>query len=66
LSKTISCEKRASRRRKAAFERLVPGELDVRDPPWDEDEVDGPVADHLIGDVNVAALGVPGVRDHRA
>ena len=49
---------------KGRLERIVPGELDVRGPARHEHEVDGPVADHLVGDVDVAALGVPGLRRH--
>jgi hypothetical protein len=34
------------------------------DPAGDEDEIDGPLARHLVGDVNVAALGIPGLGRH--
>jgi hypothetical protein len=38
--------------------RLLPVVVDVREQPRDEHEVDRPAADHLIGDVDIAALRV--------
>ena len=38
--------------------RLAPEVLEVRDPAHDEDEVERPVADDLIGDVDLAAARV--------
>ena len=42
--------------------RLLPRHLDVGDPSRDVDQVERSLADDLIGDVDVAALGVPGPR----
>jgi hypothetical protein len=35
--------------------------VEIGDVTGDEDEIDRPVADHLIGDADVAALGVAGL-----
>jgi hypothetical protein len=40
---------------------VVPGQLDVGDPAGNEDEVDRPLADDLVGDVDLAALGISGL-----
>src|SRR5262249_48714601 len=40
--------------------RLLPHQLDVRDPARNVDEVARPLARHLIGDVEIAAPRVPG------
>src|SRR6266550_4318210 len=50
---------------KARRLRLFPQELDVRDPAGDVDEVERPVADDLVGDVDIATLRVSGLRRHR-
>ncbi len=42
----------------------TPSQLDVRHESRHVDEVEGPVADHLIGDRDVAAPGVPGLGLH--
>jgi hypothetical protein len=44
--------------------RIVPGEVDVRDEPRHEDEIERPLAQHLIGDANLAAPGVARVGGH--
>jgi hypothetical protein len=41
-----------------------PRELEVRHVPGDEDEVERPVADDLVGDVDVAAARVAGLGKH--
>jgi hypothetical protein len=46
--------------------RLVPLVLEVRHEAGGIDQVDRTVAEDLIGDVNVAALGVSGSRQHVA
>ena len=58
LSKRISRENEASRRRKRANDGSLPEVLEVRDPAHDEDEVERAVADDLVGDVHVAAARV--------
>ncbi len=47
--------------------RQVPHHLDVRDETGDEEEVEWAVADDLVGDAQLAALGVLGLvlRGHR-
>jgi hypothetical protein len=45
--------------------RVVPHELDVRDPTGHVDEVARSLADDLVGNVHVAALRVAGLRGHR-
>ena len=50
---------------KGGLERVLPGQLEMSDPAGNEDEVDRPVADHLVGDVNVTALGVTSLRNHK-
>ena len=47
--------KATSRRRKDAYFRLLPHQLEMGDPPLDPDEVERPVADDLVSDVEVAA-----------
>ena len=42
--------------------RLLPHHLDVAHPPRDDDEVDRTLTEYLICDVQVAALGVAGLR----
>src|SRR2546430_95989 len=44
--------------------RLLPGVLDVRHPTWDQHEVVGAFAYHLIGDVNVATPSILRLRLH--
>src|SRR5205823_11406522 len=46
--------------------RLLPRQLDVRHPARDEDEIQRPFADDLVGDVDVAAAGEAGLRSHEA
>jgi hypothetical protein len=41
--------------------RILPLVIEVRDEPWDEHEVARSGAQYLIGDVDVAALGVMGL-----
>jgi hypothetical protein len=52
----------AGERRQAPQEcreaRLLPIVVEVREQPRDEDEVDRSAADHLVGDVDIAALRV--------
>ena len=45
--------------------RLLPVLLEVGDEAGEEDEVDRPVAGHLVGDAEVAAAGVADRRAHR-
>jgi hypothetical protein len=40
---------------------VLPDKLDVGDVPGDEDEVEVALAEDLVGDVDVAALRVPGL-----
>ena len=49
-----------------SLSRILPGELDVTHPTGNEDEVDRPLAEDLVGDVDVAALRVPRLGDHPA
>jgi hypothetical protein len=42
--------------------RVLPNELYVMGQTRDEDQVERPFADHLVGDVDVAASGVVGAR----
>jgi hypothetical protein len=51
-----------------AVEWVLPSEIDVRNPARDDDEIERPLADDLIGNVDVAALGVPclGAHQHTA
>ena len=65
LSNRISRENDASRSRNARDPRVLPLQLQVRDEARHEHEVDRPVADDLVGDVDVAALRVAGLRRHR-
>jgi hypothetical protein len=44
---------------------LLPDHLDVRDPARPIDEVERALADHLIGDVDVAASRIASLRLHR-
>jgi hypothetical protein len=39
--------------------------LKVRDPTKDQNQVEGPFADYLVGDVNISALRVPCLDAHR-
>jgi hypothetical protein len=41
---------------------VLPDELDVRDEPGDEDDVELALAEDLVGDVDLAASGVPRLR----
>ena len=43
---------------------LLPGELDVRDEALHPDDVERPVARHLIGDRDITAPRIPGARRH--
>jgi hypothetical protein len=45
--------------------RFAPEVLEVRDPAHDEDDVDGTVTKHLVGDVDVAGKGVVRFGDFR-
>ena len=44
--------------------RLFPRILDVGDPTGNEHQIDVPMAYHLVGDVDVSAFRVSGLRDH--
>src|SRR4051812_26465451 len=44
--------------------RIVPAEVEIGDEARDIDEVEGALAEDLVGDTHVAALGVPGVGRH--
>jgi hypothetical protein len=46
--------------------RRLPVGLYVGYEPWDEHQVEWPLADHLIGDVHVATPGMLGLRRHVA
>ena len=39
---------------------VLPDQLDMREVPVDKDEVEVALAEHLVGDVEVAALRIPG------
>jgi hypothetical protein len=41
---------------------VLPDQLDVRDEPGDEDDVELTLTEYLVGDVDVAASGVLGLR----
>ena len=45
--------------------RIFPKQLDIGDKTRNEDQVEPAAADHLVGDVDIAALGVAGFRRHR-
>ena len=62
LSNRIRRENDARRLQEAREGRLVPEVVEVRDPAHDEDEIDRAVADHLVGDVDVAAARVVRLR----
>src|SRR5207245_2561338 len=51
-------ESRKPMRRRRDF----PEDLKVRDKAWDQDQVKRAIADHLVGDVDIAAFGVAGFR----
>ena len=65
LSKRITRLKAASRLHPVAVERILPGEVHVRDPARDDDEVERSVADDLVGNADVAALGVACLGAHQ-
>jgi hypothetical protein len=44
--------------------RMLPRELEVRNEPRDVCEVEGTVADHLVGDVDARDVRVPGLGRH--
>jgi hypothetical protein len=44
--------------------RIIPIVLNVRNEARNEDEIDRALTEHLIGHVNVAALGVAGLGLH--
>ena len=44
--------------------RLLPGKLDMRHETRDENEIDGRIAKHLLGDADVAALRVMSLWSH--
>src|SRR5690606_9260064 len=44
--------------------RLRPEHVDIGDPPHHEDEVEVTMADHLVGDIEAIAPGVPGLVFH--
>src|SRR5207248_8493140 len=48
-----------------AVKRILPREVDVRDPAGHDDEIERAIAYDLVGDVDVTALGVAGVSSHR-
>src|SRR3989442_2780118 len=48
-----------------AVGRVLPGEVNVRDPARHDDEIERPLADDLVGNVDVAALGVAGFWGHQ-
>jgi hypothetical protein len=55
-----------ARKRRKALEaeheiRELPRQLDVRDPAGHIHQIDQPLADHLVGDVHVIRLRVPGL-----
>ena len=56
----------ASRRMNAVAYGSPHNEVEVRDQSRAEDDVDGPVADHLIGDADVPPTGVVDVDSHVA
>jgi hypothetical protein len=45
--------------------RIIPIVLNVRNEARNEDEIDGAFAEDLIGDVNVATLGISGLGLHQ-
>src|SRR5439155_971601 len=50
----------------ASDARLLPEEVQVRDPAWDQHDVEGGFAHHLKRDAEVTALRVPRLRLHEA
>jgi hypothetical protein len=44
--------------------RVPPAELQMRHPARDVDQIEGSVADDLIGDVHLAAPGEASLRNH--
>ena len=65
LSNRIRRENDARRREEARERRLLPEVLEMRHPAHHEHQVERAVADHLIGDVDVAAPRVVGFRAER-
>ena len=59
LSNKMRRENEASRSRHRAADRILPDVVDVRYEAGHEDEVEGTLTHHLVGDVNVATLYVP-------
>src|SRR2546423_8911579 len=44
--------------------RLIPLQVDVRHPTMNKDEIERPITYHLIGDAEVTAARVSGLRRH--
>ena len=44
--------------------RLLPEEVNIRDPAGDDHQVTGSIAYDLVGDIDVPALRVAGLRPH--
>ena len=44
--------------------RLLPRDVEVGDEAVDEEQVERAVAEHLVGDAEAAAPGVPGLGPH--
>lgn len=58
LVKQDQARERGEATEEAALIRVLPGQLNVSDPARDEDQIDRPLTEHLVGDMNVAAFGV--------
>ena len=64
LSNMISRPNDARRSRRRGQRRHVPLRLDVAEPLVEQQDVGRPVAEDLVGEVEVAEPGVPRFRDH--
>ncbi len=58
LVKQDQARERGEASEEAGLKGVLPGQLNVRDPARDEDQIDRPLTEHLVCDMNVAAFGV--------
>lgn len=66
MSSQSTREKRFSEASRSLHERLLPQHLEVARPVQGEDDVARAVPDYLVGEVDIAATGVPGGRCRHA
>ena len=65
LSNRISREKDASRCRNRVYDAILPGLLEMGDEARNDQEIERPIAYHLIGNAHVAALSIFRFWQHR-